>query len=83
MGAIIYRNYYLSYKVYEWKFAYTCLANLACFLHIVENFALVTLTNISSDENHGEVGKALNIIILLLQYNLSLSENFCYIHYIG
>ena len=54
--ALIYRNYYLSYQVhvYEWRLVYTSLANLACFLNIAENFALVTLTYISSSENYGE-----------------------------
>ncbi|KAI0212481.1 Post-GPI attachment to proteins factor 2 [Lamellibrachia satsuma] len=52
LGAIVYRNYYLSYQVYEWRLVYNLLANLACLLNIVENFALVTLTYISSSENY-------------------------------
>ncbi|KAK2184768.1 hypothetical protein NP493_253g01002 [Ridgeia piscesae] len=50
--AFVYRNYYLSYQVHEWRPVYSLLANFACLLNITELSALVVLTFISSSENY-------------------------------
>lgn len=51
--ACAYFHYHMQFLVEKWKRCYTILAGLCTLLHVVENFALVVLTYISSLENRG------------------------------
>lgn len=53
MVAIAYYNFHMSLELAQHSKTYGIIAAVACFLHIIENAALLGLTYVASNENHG------------------------------
>ena len=62
--ALAYFQYHMKFLVVKKRQLYTALAGLCTLLHMVENFALVVLTYISSLDNRGKSWSQANNIVL-------------------
>lgn len=51
--AVAYFRFHMRFLVEKWRKLYSTLAGLCTLLHVVENFALVVLTYISSLDDRG------------------------------
>ncbi|XP_048774042.2 post-GPI attachment to proteins factor 2-like isoform X2 [Ostrea edulis] len=75
--ACAYFHYHMQFLVEKWKRCYTILAGLCTLLHVVENFALVVLTYISSLENR-EVHEDMFVLFMVTSEVYMLLTCFVY-----
>ena len=79
MIACMYYNFFTSYQISYKPTLYKFFSGLASFLHILENFALVMLTYVSSTENYSKSTccELIKLRISTFFYSLTLSLQCC------